>query len=151
MHSHSPTRLYSPHVNVIIPSSQITFFSSCQINIPCAVLLLLFLYVNLTITMNTLSSKVHFLAQTRQTKRRTNRTRRTQNQRERERKRKFGAKVLRMRRRYSALSSGRYFRGTLREKIEPRYSWPATTFSGRGLGTSKLWPGFSQCQFRPTR
>ena len=42
-----------------------------SIYIPCAILLLLFLYVNLTITMNPLSSKVQFLAQTRQTKRRT--------------------------------------------------------------------------------
>ena len=54
-----------------------------SIYIPCAILLLLFLYVNLTITMNPLSSKVHFLAQTRQTKRRTNRTGRTENQHER--------------------------------------------------------------------
>ena len=44
-----------------------------HVNIPCAILLLLFLYIKLKITMNPLSSKVHFLAQTRQTKRRTNR------------------------------------------------------------------------------
>ena len=54
-----------------------------HVNIPCAILLLLFLYVKLKITMNPLSSKVHFLAQTRQTKRRTNRTGRTENQHER--------------------------------------------------------------------
>ena len=46
-------------------------------------LLLLFLYIKLKITMNPLSSKVHFLAQTRQTKRRTNRTGRAENQPER--------------------------------------------------------------------
>ena len=51
-----------------------------HVNIPCAILLLLFLYVKLKITMNPLSSKVHFLLQTRQTKRRTNRTGRTENQ-----------------------------------------------------------------------
>ena len=54
-----------------------------SIYIPCAILLLLFLYVNLTITMNPWSSKVHFLGQTRQTKRRTDRTGRTENQHER--------------------------------------------------------------------
>ena len=54
-----------------------------SIYIPCAILLLLFLYVNLTIMMNPLSSKIHFLAQTRQTKRRTNRTGRTENRHER--------------------------------------------------------------------
>ena len=37
--------------------------------------------------MNPLSSKVHFLAQTRQTKRRTNRTGRTENQHERDQER----------------------------------------------------------------
>ena len=55
-----------------------------SVYMPCAILLLLFLYVNLTITMNPLSSKVHSLAQTRQTKRRTNRTGRTENQHERD-------------------------------------------------------------------
>ena len=53
-----------------------------SVYIPCAILLLLFLYVNLTI-MSPLSSKAHFLAQTRQTKRRTNRTGRTEHQHER--------------------------------------------------------------------
>ena len=42
--------------------------------------MLYFFYVNLTITMNPLSSKAHSLAQTRQTKHRTNRT---ENQHER--------------------------------------------------------------------
>ena len=51
--------------------------------------------------MNPLSSKVHFLAQTRQTKRRTNRT---ENHHEQPTKSDFGARVSRMRRRFSALS-----------------------------------------------
>ena len=76
-------RDYSPHAHVIIPASQITFISSCQIYTPRAILILLFLYVNLTMTMNPLSSKVHFLAQTRPKKRRTNRTGQTENQHER--------------------------------------------------------------------
>ena len=46
--------------------------------------MLYFFYVNLTITMNPLSSKAHSLAQTRQTKHRTNRT---ENQHERATKR----------------------------------------------------------------
>ena len=50
---------------------------------------------------NPLSSKVHILADTRQTKLRTNRT---ENQHEKTTKSDFGAKVSRMRRRYSALS-----------------------------------------------
>ena len=50
--------------------------------------------------MNPLSSKDHFLAQTRQTKRRTNRT---ENHHEQTTKSDFGARVSRMRRRFSAL------------------------------------------------
>ena len=53
--------------------------------------------------MNPLSSKVHFLAQTRQTRRRTNRT---ENHHEQTTKSDFGARVSRMRRRFSALSAG---------------------------------------------
>ena len=52
--------------------------------------------------MNPLSSKAHSLAQTRQTKHRTNRT---ENQHEQSDKADFGAQVSRMRRRYSALSA----------------------------------------------
>ena len=53
---------------------------------------------------NPLSSKVHILADTRQTKLRTNST---ENQHDKTTKSDFGAKVSRMRRRYSALSVGR--------------------------------------------
>ena len=60
----------------------------------------LLLYVNLTMTMNPLSSKVHFLAQTRQTKRRT---KRKELHHEQTTKSDFGARVSRMRRRFSAL------------------------------------------------
>ena len=57
---------------LITPSCQVTYH------------VLYFFYVNLTITMNPLSSKAHSLAQTRQTKHRTNRT---ENQHERATKR----------------------------------------------------------------
>ena len=80
--SDSPTRLYSPRV-ILFQLRKSPLSLHVQIYTPSAILILLFLYVNLTMTMNPLSSKVHFLAQTRQTKRRTKRTGRTENQHER--------------------------------------------------------------------